>query len=783
MDSNTAPKGDRERLVTAYPHRPWPRFVATGLILLAFGLMLSSAVRKSATVDEQSHLFRGVAYLRDGATHFLLGHPLLGGTLSAIPLLTEADLRLPTATSAWETGDWSVSGDAFMWQLNAEPLRLIFLGRLPVIWLTLLLGALVFRWGREWAGPGAGLLALVLVLLDPNVMAHGRLITGDLPLVLFYLLTLYGYWCWARSYVQRPSCGLDLLKQRSSLYLLLSGAGLGLAGATKFNAALLLPVLAVWAGVLAWRRRSLTPLLAVVLAGLTAWITIWALYGFALWRGYLPGGAFWDDVLWQATYVGEQHGVYLMGEISAGGWLSYFPIAFGLKTPLITLALLLLALILLMKRPSGSVGLYLLLPAAIYFAGSMMVALNIGYRYLLPMLPILFLAVAVTLAKNRRLKRRMGLWLPTILVVLVLLAIWTWPDYIPFYNIAVGRASWTILSDSNVDWGQDLPGLQAWQKKNDTRVQLSYFGTAHPSAYGVRFDPLPSWPAAPEQGDPAAQFFNPADPAPGYYAISVTNLHGAVLGQDRDSYAFFRDMTPVEKIGNSIFIYLVPARGEGVNVAYSGVKPADLQPELHAHFETNDLRSRRFDGSDSLIWPVDGGWLAVGDDSLPDSPELAALWPDEPMAEADGQALYLLNEPTFPDWASIAIDFGGLLTYLGHGHLAEDEAGLSLLTAWRSQQASDRPLKIFVHALDSEGSIIGQWDGLSVAPDTLHPGDTFFQEHSIEVPGDVPAVELRIGLYDGATLERIGAPAVIPLQAPRLVCLLPDCIIPGHIRW
>ena len=71
------------------------RMLVILIIWLAYTLMLSSAVQKSATVDEQSHLFRGYAYFKTGATQFLLGHPILGGTLSALPLLTESELALP----------------------------------------------------------------------------------------------------------------------------------------------------------------------------------------------------------------------------------------------------------------------------------------------------------------------------------------------------------------------------------------------------------------------------------------------------------------------------------------------------------------------------------------------------------------------------------------------------------------------------------------------------------------------------------------------------------------
>ena len=75
------------------------------VLLLTFALMVSSAIQKSPTVDEQSHLFRGVAYVKTGATQFLWGHPLLASAINALPLLTVSDLQLPQAEPAWEAGD------------------------------------------------------------------------------------------------------------------------------------------------------------------------------------------------------------------------------------------------------------------------------------------------------------------------------------------------------------------------------------------------------------------------------------------------------------------------------------------------------------------------------------------------------------------------------------------------------------------------------------------------------------------------------------------------------
>lgn len=713
---------------------------------LAFGLLVSSAVRKSATVDEQSHLFRGVAYLQEGATHFLLGHPILASAISALPVLTEPDLHLPLDSPAWEAGDWSIAGDAFLWQINDNPQRLLFLGRLPVIWLTLLFGALLFRWGREMGGRGAALLALWLLLLDTNVLANGRLITGDLPVALFFTLTIYGYWRWVSG------------RGKPTINLLLTGVGLGLAGATKFNAALLLPILGVMGLYLAWQRRSWRPVLALLAAGLIGWVVIWLVYGLDI--RPLPGGAFWDDLFWELQYFGKPHGAYLSGEYSTDGWWYYFIVTFLLKTPCPTL--LLLALALITHRSSLSIPnstLFLLWPAAAYFGFSLTSSLNIGYRYLLPILPFLFLFTAVTLPRLRwRISGVKAFGIFFAVVWLFVVAIVTWPNYIPFFNLFADGQGWQILSDSNVDWGQDLPALAEWQQSQGQPLFLSYFGTAHPSAYGLDFTPLPTWPPGPEQGNPTQQAFNPANPAPGWYAISVTNLHGVVLGEERDAFAWFRERMPKFRAGSSIFIYDVPVEGPAVDLALSDLRPADLDVALQSQLATNDVQVRWFSAATSFIWPGGGGWLALPDGIRPD-PALAEFWPGTAVITTGTQRLYQLPQPPDLDFAGEERKQGAGLTFLGYRLTLIDAGSVSLLTAWRVDEETDRPLKIFVHILDDNGQIMGQWDGLDVESTQWQPGDVFIQLHHFALPNNQAWRHLSVGMYDGETLTRLGEPA------------------------
>ena len=668
-------------------------WIGIAILWVVFGLMVTSIGRKSPTVDEQSHLLRGVAYLETGATHFLLGHPLGASVLSALPVITEPDLQLPTSSPAWADGDWSLAGDALLWRSGNDAQRLIWLGRLPVILLTMLLGALVFRWGSDMAGHRVGVLALAVLLFDPTVLAHGRLITGDMALTLFFVLSIYAYWRWATA------------RGTEWVNVLLLGLGVGLAALSKFNAGLLVPILGLLALGLAWKRRSFRPIPILMPAALISIVLLWLFSGFDLTP--LPGGAFWDDLLWELDYFGGQHGSYFNGQFSVDGWWYYFPAAYLLKTPIPTLFLIglafALALIVVRRRVRLLTQITLLLPVAIYVGFSLTSSLNIGVRYLLPVLPFLYLwaATMVVTAWQMRPTR----WLVTaaggVAVALAAIALLSWPNYIPFFNQVAGGAEngWRWLSDSNVDWGQDLPALAEWQADHpDETLFLSYFGTAHPSAYGIEFEPLPMWSAAPEQANPARQAFFAPDPAPGTYAISVTSLHGVVLDGATDTFAYFREREPDQRIGDTVFVYRVDKVGDSAEIAFGNAIPADLTLEQHAQLATNDLQVRWFDPATALVWPDSAeSWLAVGD--FEPDPLLADFWREE--GDLSNDVVRLLRSDAFPEALTVqGVAFGEALTLLDVVVSAENSDQIAIMSIWQVEQPLPESLKLFVHATD-----------------------------------------------------------------------------------
>ena len=732
------------------------QWAVIAVLLLAYGLMMSSALRKSSMVDEQSHLFRGVAYLQEGATHFLLGHPLFASSLSALPVLTEPNLNLPLEEPAWESGDWSVAGDAFLWRLNSNPQRIIFLGRLPVMWLTLLLLALIYRWGRELAGGFVGLLALIFLAFDPNLLANGRIISGDVPLTLFFTLTIYGYWRWST-------------RDAGWSGLLLAGVGLGLASVSKFNAGLLLPILGLLGLILARQKRSWQPLLRLLIVGVVGSLVIWGVNGFAI--RPLPGGPFWDDLYWELQYFGKAHGSYLAGNYSTTGWWYYFPFAFIVKTPLPMLLLLAFSFVNLFIGRSARFRqdyIILLLPVVIYFGVSLTSSLNIGYRYLLPTLPFLWLFTAVSLYEIAPELKQPHRWIIRFAAIwLIVQAMIIWPNYIPFFNVLAGGddSSWQLLSDSNIDWGQDLPALAAWQQESGQPVKLSYFGTAHPSAYDIVFEPLPMWSPAPEQALLGRQLYDPNNPSPGIYALSVTSLHGVVLGSQRDAFAWFRSQEPIARLGKSIHLYQVDSVGDGVDLVLAGLEPAQLEPEIREFFPGNELRVRWIDGRSAMLWPAEGGWLAISDAQMSNLDTRPFLENADLILQVNGQNLYQLPpnmqvEQTRQRFADVLTLFDVQSTLTP----TSDKVEVVMVTRWQALNKNDRPLKLFIHALTEEGQILGQWDGLDIDPTSWQQGDQFEQLHQFSLPENESPHHLLIGVYDSETRDRLGEPLLIVID-------------------
>ena len=235
---------------------------------------------------------------------------------------------------------------------------------------------------------------------------------------------------------------------------------------------------------------------------------------------------------------------FFLGEYSDKGWLLYFPVAFLIKTPVPSI--LLIAASLLLCRAGTPLrlrnALFLLLPVGIILALMVPAKINIGVRYLTPIYPFLFVCAArlATLRFPRP-------WLaPVLLGVPVLLtaasSLRRRRTISPTSTRPIGGPDHgdRYLADTNIDWGQDLKGLKEYmdRERDLTMVYLSYFGTAPPEEYGIRYQETAQ---LRRRGMAAAAHRRVPRRRPRkVLAVSVTNLQGAYLGEPGPYEFFYR---------------------------------------------------------------------------------------------------------------------------------------------------------------------------------------------------------------------------------------------------
>jgi hypothetical protein len=560
-------------------------WIVIALLGLLAVLCLLSMRFTSPTSDEQNHISRGYHYLVTGNLDLNVAPPFVNA-LSAVPLLLYEDIVIPSYDLTHIKTYINQFADEFVWVYN-DAERIVNGGRLAIVFLSALLGYFVFRWARELWGVQAGLLALFLYALAPNILAHSQLVTSDLGVACLIFVAAYFLW--------------RFLRWRRNVDLALAGLMLGLAQATKFSALLLLPVFAVillvevlvmrdytLQGRWPWRARFSQARWAeatyfccavgLVLACL-AFLSFWSSYSFetaplstpksvhatvdrfvpypalrqVMYRAVeiirVPFPTYLSGLRWLQRYSMRGAPAFLMGSHSYQGWWYYFLVAFAIKTPVPTLILFTVATVLMLRdRHDVAKREYLLyVPVVLFFLATFFSFLNIGYRHILPVLPFVFVAASkvITWARRR--------WMQ---VALALLCLWyavgtisVHPHYLAYFNEIVGgpENGYRYLVDSNLDWGQDVKNLKAYMDEAGLeKIRLAYFGSAHIDYYGIEALPV-------SVDKPEGLETSPSE----VYAISATYLQGGYLG-DTEAFSWLRQYEPFAKIGYSIFLYRLP---------------------------------------------------------------------------------------------------------------------------------------------------------------------------------------------------------------------------------
>ncbi len=554
--------------------------LAGGLIILQMILIAIVVHGESLTFDEGNHIFAGYMMWHTGDYGLNPEHPPLVKLVATLPLLHETLWIPPLQQRMFKTEAYR-DGRDFMERNDGPGHSLLFRMRLAAGVFAVGLSVMVFLLGSRFFGGSAGLLALLLVVFEPNVLANSDLVTTDVGVACFFLATIY---CFYR-YASHPSV----------IRLLLTGLAAGLTLSAKHSGILLAPMLLGLALVEIacaepGRRKRVAGTLFGGIAAVVvlAVAVLWAFYGFRY--AARPAGLVMNPTLSQYAaplngmnswvighlanwrllpesyligmasihYAALQYPIFLLGHDYAQGVWWYFPVALSIKTTLGMIGLVVLAGIAIASkqlRQRRELA-YLVVPGAIYLTVAILSGMNIGTRHVLFLYPLAALLAAAGLKALAQQNRR-WIWIGGGLVACHVISVMAvFPAEMAYGNEAWGGTANThkYLSDSSVDWAQQLPHIKQWVDAHpgeECWLAYSAYPDLRPQAYGI---PCHLLPTAHTGGE-----ILPVDVPEtihGNLLLSADDLEACDWPSDQlNVFERFRWMPMAEQIDHSVFVY------------------------------------------------------------------------------------------------------------------------------------------------------------------------------------------------------------------------------------
>ncbi len=538
----------------------------------------------SQTFDEACHLYSGYENWKHGDFGFNPEHPPAAKLVAAAPLLplelTEPEIEPGTMAKQMEFE----GGSRFLFGNGAD--ELLFRGRMGAALFTLALAWLAYAAAGQMFGWGAACIGLILFAFEPNILANGALVTTDMAMACSLFAAVYAFY----RYTEQPSIAR----------LLICGLAAGLTVAAKHSGLIIAAILFLLAaadlflprpGELSGRwKRLLRHSGALIVIGVTAWTVLWAFYGFRF-AARPEGLALTPSLAEYAAFLGPAAGplntlaasrllpeayiyglidvifasvgrpTFLLGTVYPQGQWFYFPTAFAIKSTLGFLGLVALTPFagFFKNRDRTRALLFLLIPAAVYLLISMMSRLNIGYRHVLPVLPFMIVVAAAAAEWVASRGRAAAVFVSAALLLHAGSSLLAFPNYIPYSNEAWGGPSKTYLylSDSSVDWGQDLKRVGRYLREEnvtDCWFAATVAMVVDPSRYGVPCKQLPTFFGG--ASGPSSREQAPPPTVSGNVLISATELSGTYWGPgELNPYSQFRQLEPDANLGGGVLLY------------------------------------------------------------------------------------------------------------------------------------------------------------------------------------------------------------------------------------
>jgi hypothetical protein len=600
----------------------WRRRRTLGIcagLLLVFALLGYLSLRvSSATIDEPLHAAAGYHHLFDRDFRVNPEDPPLWKYWAMLPH-TRGELQPDVDLPLWDkvledVGYQYVTATRRLYQVPGnDGAGFINASRVMMLLVGVGLGVALAAWSWQLAGATGAVAACFLFAFDPNYLGHAPLVKNDVSLSL----VMFGG-AWATFSAGRQARWWNVLlvglSCAAAVTVKFSGLLLGPMVAIMLAARALLPQAWVVMGRQLNSRAARVGAAAGIclLAVAISYLCIWACYGFRFDPTPLPGKLLnlphqierlkqerlyvENDMTWPTTsttetapmplaaslaIVAQDHRLlpqawifglfdtyrstqmretFLLGWHAELGCWYYFPLAMLFKTPLATLASILLSIMVLIRYRSAKTradipppwtAICVAFPLIVYGFSALTTNLNLGLRHVLPLYPFIYLLVAVAAAKLRATRpARLSLLGIVLGVGLTVECFAAFPHYISFFNAVCRPQRLRLLSGSNFDWGQGLGYVLEWQQKNPgVPLYLGYQGVVDPQFYGIDYINIPG-----------GFFLNPRwewpPSRPGVIAISATLLQGVNCPPScRAYYAPLRQRTPRAVLGDTIYLY------------------------------------------------------------------------------------------------------------------------------------------------------------------------------------------------------------------------------------
>jgi Dolichyl-phosphate-mannose-protein mannosyltransferase len=562
-----APASPDERGDGAGEERRWPsRRVALAILavlsLQFLGLSLYEAWHDTPTLDEAVYMSGGLHTLHDHSLRLNNEQPFLPKVVNALPLYL-ARTAIPTG-GTWDDTE-VIDGNSLVGytgmtreftELHADNLQeVVFVGRLMSVLEGLAIGWVLYALGATLFSRAAGLLAAGAWLTLPLAVGFAHLNSLDLAFALAVAVAALAL----VRHLRDPSW-------KTLAVLALAAGALQLTRQTGF-----VYVGVVCIAVVASRRRDRWAALRdVAVLAVATWGLVWVgtfavaphrmpvdqasvdsfLADFGAQGEGLPAraiGKALDVVPWPAEYeVGFETQLafsshdspgYLLGDAWDGTRPSFWPLSMVIKLPITILAMLVagpLAWRWLNRGQRWRAALVVLLPALAAFAFVLPYNKPIGLRYALPGI-VMLLVIASPLAIGL-VRRRAGQIVLVVAIVAQLAFLWTSVPHSLAWTAPPFRPGYQVVSESNLDWGQDGYDLVEWLDTHPAYV--NYFGL--------------DW-LVDKQPGYTALLGTPPEDVTGWVAVSATQLTSYL----RDELAWLRGYCNVGTIGDAgtILIY------------------------------------------------------------------------------------------------------------------------------------------------------------------------------------------------------------------------------------